>query len=133
MCWYMWEPRSKGYEEEADPGASSGLGLSTILLLPVALVVLFWVSFSPFLALFLYYLADVYKTTQKTLQTGEIAYPFLAKLGIVVMGYLLWVEDLAFFPGGLIASVLIFNHTFLPYAAVLIYKLRGFFRARAAG
>ena len=117
----MLEPRSKDYEYD-DPGENPKASLSDILLFPVAFVALFWISLTPFIALFLYYLSDVYKTTKNTIQTGEIAYPSLANLGIFVIGFLFWAVDIDFFPIRLTASVFVFNHTFLPYAAVLIYK-----------
>jgi len=136
MCWYLWEPRSKDYADEDDLSGEQGSCLSNILLLPllpVALVGLLWVSLTPLIALFLYYLADIYKTTKETMQSGEMAYPFLANLGILVIGYLYWAVDIDFFPVRFVASVFVFNHTLLPYAAVLIYKLSSFCCARGAG
>jgi len=132
MGWYLWEPRSKDYEYEDEPGENPGLSRSDLLLIPVALVGLFWISLTPFIALFLYYLSDVYQTTKETMQTGEMAYPFLANLGIPVI-FWIFQADSELIPARLITSVFVFNHTFLPYAAVCIYRLRSFFGAHVAG
>ena len=140
MSWYMYEPRSKidDYDEGNDENQSFW-GLSDILMLPLIVIGMFWIELFFVVTLFLYYLSDVYTTTKKTTKTGEIAYPFLAKVGIFVI--IIWLcvflyppadIDINSIPVMLITSVFVFNHTFLPYAAVFIYKLRYFCGAKIA-
>lgn len=138
MCWYILEPRSKIYDCD-DHSEDHGSCLSDILLLPVAFVVMACISLTPVIALFIYYLSDVYTTTKKTIKTGEISYPLLAKAGIFVVVFWLCVFlyppadiEINLIPVTLIASMFVFNHTFLPYAEVFIYKLRRFFGAEVA-
>ena len=134
MFWYMLEPRSKNYDYD-DHSENHGLCLSDVLLLPllpVVFVVMACISLMPVIAFFLYYLSDVYNTTKKTIQTGKTAYPFMANLGSFLIVFLLLAVDIDFFPFKLIASVFIFNHTILPYAAVFIYKLKSLFGTEIA-
>lgn len=137
MNLYMYEPRSKidDYDENNDEHQSSW-GLAYILLFPLMVIGMFCFELFFVLGLFFYYLSDLHKTTKVTIKTGEISYPFLAQVGIFIMVVLLSVflcppsdMDNNHIPFKLIGSVFVFNHTILPYTAVLIYKLRCFFGA----
>ena len=140
MSWYMYEPRSKidDYDEGNDENQSFW-GISDILMLPLMVIGMFCLELFFVLGLFFYYLSDVYKTTKATIITGEISYPFLAQVGIFVFLYLLWAflspsskNEIPLSPATLIASVFVFNHTVLPYAALFLHKLKRFFGTEIA-
>lgn len=140
---YMYEPRSKiydyDYDNEVEEQGSCLSDIWLIPMLPVMFVAMVFVSLAPMIAMFVYYLSDVYKTTKKTLETGEISYPFLAQVGVFVFLYLLGVflhpaskNGISLSPTRIIAIVFIFNHTFLPYSVLLINKFKSLFRTENA-
>ncbi len=72
------------YEYDGDGAESSPGCIEYFWLLPVTFVVLFFIEIIPFLMLIAYFLADVYSTTKRTVQSGELSYPTLVRVGAVL-------------------------------------------------
>ena len=82
---FQYEPRSKNYYDEDDSDASqSSWDWNFILWFPVIVLILFLIGLAPLLMWVGYFLNDVYSTLKKTIASGKLAYPFLAKAGVVV-------------------------------------------------
>ncbi len=82
---HFLEPRSDNdYGECEDNGALSSPGCLAVLLFPFAFVGILFISLRPVLALVVYFIADVGSTLKRTVQSGELAYPFLAQAGAVL-------------------------------------------------
>ena len=82
---FGYDPRSSRGDEYDDYSDSQpGWDWEFILWLPVILLFMFLIPFVPLFMLAGYFLSDVYSTLKKTIGSGELAYPFHAKVGIVV-------------------------------------------------
>ncbi len=91
--WYLFEPRSRGYDDYSDGSqVDPSVNLSDILLFPIrlvlAIVLMYILLIIPFLGLTLYFFHDVYSTLKRTVSSGKLSYPFLAKAGVVLVIFL---------------------------------------------
>jgi hypothetical protein len=85
MIFFNIDSRSdSNYGESGCDGVEPSTGWSDILWLPFAFVLMFFIGILPFLALILYFLADIYSTTKTTIKTGKVAYPSLAYIGVLL-------------------------------------------------
>ncbi len=145
MFFYLEPHSGDDYDEseggEAD-GAQSSFGCSDILWLPVVFVLIFLVGVAPLLALTAYFLHDVYTTTRRTAQTGELAYPFLVSAGamaalVLLTTVLLPANRPIQLSPGLVAGIgFIAIFTLLPCLALVLHtllKFRAFLKTRGGG
>jgi hypothetical protein len=125
MSFFYLDPRSDNDYGDSDGDAEESLsGCSFILWLPVAVVVIFVLSFIPVLLLAAYFFHDVYTTTKRTAQTGELAYPLPARLGVVLALILAvafgdaYRQPISLSLGLVVALGFVVIFTVLPYAAL---------------
>jgi hypothetical protein len=82
---FGYEPRSKyWYDDDDSNGSQESWEWKDILWIPFIIPIMFLIAIIPFLMLAGYFLHDVYSTLKKTIASGDLAYPFLAKAGVVV-------------------------------------------------
>ena len=104
-------------ESECDGTEPSLPGCSDILLFPVVFVGLLFLGILPLLALTAYFLADVYSTTKRTVENGQLSYPFLFRAGVVLSLILAVANDSLKLPK-------IFPKWVIPVGAYPAYNLR---------
>ena len=143
MSYFLLDPRSDNdYGESESDGVKSSFGCSDILWLPVVFVLICLMGALPLLALTAYFLYDVYTTTRRTVQTGELSYPFLVSAGMIAALVLL---TNVLLPGskpiqlglGLVTGIgFIVIFTLLPCLALVLHtllKFRAFMKTRGDG
>jgi hypothetical protein len=143
MSFYFLDPRSDNdYGESENDGVEYSFGWSDIFWLPVAFVFACFIGVIPFLALTAYFLYDVYTTTRRTVQTGELSYPFLVSVGaiaalVLLTNVLLPVNKPVQLSLGLVAAIgFIVIFTLLPCLALALHallKFRAFMMTKSGG
>lgn len=84
MSFYL-EPRSDNYDYESETDEDGfSIEWSAIFWFPVVFVFACFIGLLPFLLLIFYFLADIYSTTKITIETGKVAYPSLAYIGVLL-------------------------------------------------
>lgn len=131
MNWLL-EPRSNySYDDDESTVDQPACGWKFILFLPLAFIFIFLVSLSPFLALLVYFLRDVYSTLKRTISSGDLCYPFLMKVGVVLA--ILLAAHFIIHPTGppiklsvslILGAGFILIFTVLPVLALCVYWMR---------